>query len=250
VPFAHWRSEYLEEDPMEPAWAIFRDRSWRIPDPQLTHDTTALLIIDLQYADAHPDYGSVRKWRERASGTVDYYIGRLQTEVIPNTQRLLSAFRSQGLEVIFTRIQELTRDGRDRSREHKTLGILVPRGAREADMLDEVAPASDEIVIDKTCGSPFNGSNIDYVLRNIGIQNLVVCGVVTSGCVEITVRDAADRGYGVVVVRDAVATWTPEMETASLMHMGNSYAKIRTTDEVLSLVDAVREPQGEIGLLG
>jgi nicotinamidase-related amidase len=235
---------------MEPAWAIFRDRSWRIPEPHLTGETTALLVIDLQYADAHPDYGSVRKWRERASGSVEYYVGRLQAEVVPNTQRLLSAFRARGLEVMFTRIQALTRDGRDRSREHKSLGILVPRGAREADMLDEVAPAGDEIVIDKTCGSPFNGSNIDYVLRNIGIETLVVSGVVTSGCVEITVRDAADRGYSVILVRDAVATWTPEMEHASLMHMGNSYAKIKTTDEVLRLVEHLKGPRMAMGVAG
>jgi len=117
-------------------------------------------------------------------------------------------------------------------------------------MLDEVAPVDDEIVIDKTCGSPFNGSNIDYVLRNIGIQSLIVSGVVTSGCVEITVRDAADRGYSVVVVRDAIATWTPEMEQASLTHMGNSYAKIKTTDEVLHLVKGLRGPRAEMGLVG
>ena len=61
---------------------------------------------------------------------------------------------------------------RDRSLEHKHLGIHHPPGLKDAQILEEVGPQGDEIVITKTCGGVFNGSNIEYVLRNLGIQHL------------------------------------------------------------------------------
>ena len=74
---------------------------------------------------------------------------------------------------------------------------------------------------------------IDYILRNIGIQNLVIVGVVTSGCVEISVRDASDRGYGVILVDDACATWTMEMEEEAIQAMNNISAKVKNTHAVV-----------------
>ena len=78
---------------------------------------------------------------------------------------------------------------------------------------------------------------IDYVLRNIGIRNLVVVGVVTSGCVENTVRDAADRSYAVVVVEDCCATWTPEKHKAAINAMDETSAKIKMTDEMIGIIE-------------
>lgn len=207
-----------------------------LSEPQLSKSNTALLVIDMQYYDAHPDYGIVSQLKSReGEPAVQYYIDRLGT-IIPNVQRLLIAFREQNMEVIFVRIQSLTKYGRDRSRGHKNHDIHCPPDSKEAQILEEVAPAEDEIVLSKTCGSAFNGTMIDSILRNIGINNLVIVGVVTSGCVEISVRDASDRSYGVILIEDACATWTMEMEVEAIQAMNNISAKVKNTHEVVQIV--------------
>jgi ureidoacrylate peracid hydrolase len=114
------------------------------------------------------------------------------------------------------------------------LEIHHPPGSIEARILDEVAPTGDEIVITKTCGGVFNCTNIEYVLRNLEVRNLIVTGVVMSGCVEVAVRDASDRGFSVLLVSDACASWSEEMERSALRAMREIYAKVEPTDEVLT----------------
>ncbi|MGQ0570032.1 MAG: cysteine hydrolase family protein [Armatimonadota bacterium] len=212
---------------------------WRpgLADPVLRPQDSALLVIDMQYADAHIDHGILRYRREHGyTEGLDYMERRLRM-VVPNIQRLQAACRAQGLEVIFTRIKSLTKDGRDRSLAHKELGLFAPPGSRDADVLDELAPVGDEMVFDKTTGSVFNSTPVHYVLQNLGIRNLIMVGVMTSGCVESAARDAKDLGYRVIVVDDACGTWTHEMHEFSLRVMNEVFAKVKTTDEVLAAID-------------
>lgn len=167
----------------------------------------------------------------------DYYFDQLQEHVIPNVQRLQASFRGHHLEVIHTRIQSLTRDGRDRSQGRKRLKIPAPPGSKEAQILDEVAPEGDEIVVNKTTSGVFSSTNMHYVLQNIGVQALYVVGVYTNECVETTVRDACDFGYLVMIVSDACATVTPELHDASLQTLRDRYARIVTTEEALADID-------------
>ena len=222
---------------------LIRRRHAKLPEPELRPENTALLVIDMQYGDAHRDYGLLKRMQERGDGPgMEYYVNRLEELVVPNIRRLLEACREVGVEVIHTRIQSLTQDGRDRSLEHKNLGIHHPPGSKDAEILDEVAPQGDEIVITKTCGGVFNGTNIEYVLRNIGIRNLIIVGVVASGCVEVAVRDAADRSFEVILPEDATATWSPEMHRAAMWAMDEIYGKVKSTDEVLASLRALRAP--------
>jgi nicotinamidase-related amidase len=184
------------------------------PQHELGLRDTALLVVDMQYLDAHLEYGLCRRARE-AGEDLTYYAGRLQT-VTSNIERLLTAFRARGMEVLYSRIASLTPDGRDRSLAHKVAGIHAPPGSRESMILEEIAPAADEIVFSKTVSSVFVGTNIDYVLRNIGIDTLVVTGVVTSGCVEAAVRDAFDRNYKIVLVEDACADLVQEFHQTAI----------------------------------
>lgn len=211
-----------------------RHRHGTLPDPEFRSGDTALLCIDLQYGDAHTDHGLLRRMRERGDAEVAaYYVNRLETLVIPNVRRLQDACRAAGIEVMHTKIESLTADGRDRSLEHKRLNIHHPPGSVDAQFREEVAPQGDEIVLTKTCGGAFNGTNIEYVLRNLGIANLIVAGVITSGCVEVAVRDAADRGFSVTLAEDACASWSEEMEQAAIRAMSEIYAKTLSTDEII-----------------
>jgi len=212
-----------------------------LPDPELRPGDTALLVIDLQYGDAHPDHGILRRMRERGDAEIAaYYVDRLETLVIPNVRRLQDACRETGIEIIHTKIESLTADGRDRSLEHKRLNIHHPPGSIDTRFREEVAPQGDEIVLTKTCGGVFNGTNIEYVLRNLGITNLIVAGVVTSGCIEVAVRDAADRSFAVTLADDACASWSEDMEHAAIRAMSEIYAKVLSTDEIVSLVRSNR----------
>jgi nicotinamidase-related amidase len=210
----------------------------RLADPALRAGDSALLVIDMQYADAHPDHGILKYRREHGftNGLDD--LTRQLSLVVPNIQRLQVACRSGGIEVLFTRIRSLTLDGRDRSLAHKELGHMFPPGSKDAEILDELAPVGDEMVFDKTTGSVFNSTNIHYVLQNLGIHTLVMVGVMTGGCVESAARDAKDLGYRVIVVDDACATWTHEMHAFALRVMGEVFAKIKTTDQVLAALAA------------
>ncbi|MGH2617671.1 MAG: cysteine hydrolase family protein [Thermomicrobiales bacterium] len=222
-----------------------RHRYGTLPEPELQRGDTALLVIDLQYGDAHPDHGVLRRMRERGDAELmAYYADRLETLVIPNVRRLQDACREAGIEVIHTKIESLTHDGRDRSLEHKRLGIHHPPGSLEARFREEVAPQGDEIVLTKTCGGVFNGTNIEYVLRNLGIANLIVAGVITSGCVEVAVRDAADRGFSVTLVADGCASWSEDMERAAIRAMSEIYAKVVSTDDVVRALGQQHMPIG------
>lgn len=205
-----------------------------MPDVEISLKDTALLVIDMQYLDAAPGYGSFKDLsgaEEKAAAA--YYFSRIEEIVLPNIQRLQDAFRAKKMEVIFTVIESLTKDGRDRSREHKRLAVLAPKDSKEAQVLDEIKPVGDEIVIPKTASGVFNATNIDYVLRNLGINTLVVTGVVTNECVETAVRDAADKSYNVILVEDCCAALSKESHENSIIAMGNTYARIMTTDELL-----------------
>jgi ureidoacrylate peracid hydrolase len=103
----------------------------------------------------------------------------------------------------------------------------------------------DEMVFDKTTGSVFNSTSIHYVLQNVGIQNLIIVGVMTGGCVESAARDAKDLGYRVLVVDDACGTWTNEMHEFSLRVLNEVFAKIKTTDEVLAALAAANDRMGQ-----
>ena len=111
-----------------------------LPEPEIRAGSTALLVIDMQYGDAHRDHGLLREMRDRGDRGYEYYIEQVESVVIPNIRRLLEAFRAARIEVLHTRIESLTADGRDRSPEHKRLAMHFPPGSMEARILPEVAP--------------------------------------------------------------------------------------------------------------
>jgi len=101
---------------------------------------------------------------------------------------------------MYTVIEALTRNGRDLSLDYKISGLVVPRGSWDAKVLDAIAPAEDEIVLPKTSSSVFISTNIDYVLRNLGVKSLIVCTdrsvhrLDRSGCLRPRLPgDRADR---------------------------------------------------------
>src|SRR5690606_4221035 len=106
-------------------------------------------------------------------------------------------------------------------------------------------PNPEEIVIEKYSAGAFGNTNIDLVLHNLGIDTLVVGGLVTTQCVESTVRGAFDYGFIPVPVEDATGTWSEELQNGTLRSIGDWFCAVRTTDEVLTDVAELRNLQPE-----
>ena len=209
---------------------------WRPPFPQPAFEpaTTALVVVDMQVQDAAPGGRLFRALHESGfDTTAQEYEARLG-RIVPNIASLERTFRSVGAEVIHLRIRALTRDGRDRGAEHRKLGHEVLPGSVDSGFLCEIGPTGDELVFDKTTGSPFTSTNIEYVLRNLGMRTLVVAGVVTTGCVLSTTIDAAERGFDVVVVEDACGALVTEMHWAAIRIMRDVFASVRSTQSVIA----------------
>jgi nicotinamidase-related amidase len=213
----------------------------------LRHADTALLCIDMQYLDAAPGFGVFAD--AAASGVPpeaqEYYFDRLKYTVLPNVRRLQDAFRRFDLEVIHTRIQSHTADGRDRSPGHKRLGLHAPPGSKEAEFLEQVAPQGDEIIVNKTASGVFSSTNIEYILRNMHITGLFVVGVYSNECVSTAIRDACDLGFHVTLISDGCATVTPELQKATITTMKDRYARVMSAKEAIEELDAVFKAQHE-----
>jgi nicotinamidase-related amidase len=189
---------------------------------------TALLFVDMQTIWSVPGLDP-----HHPEWTADHYFyNQLSTVTIPNQVRLLEAARSAGIEVMHTIIECLTLDGRDRSPDYALSNIMVPRGLPDGRVIDELEPMPEEIILRKTSSGVFNSTNIEYVLRNLGVRYLIVAGTVTDQCVDMAVRDAADRGFLVTCVGDACATYTQERHDGALKAFGG-YCWVTDTDTVV-----------------
>jgi len=198
-------------------------------------DRSALLFIDVQNFNASSDGGAYKDQgltAKEAEAKHAYFFKCLNEDTIPNMKRLQSSCREKGIEVMYTVIECLTGDGRDRSLDYKITGFNVPRGSWDAQVLDGIKPVGDEIVFPKTSSSVFISTNIHYVLGNLGADFLIISGLLTDQCVSSAVRDACDLGYLVTLITDACATYTQERHDTSLSHI-KGYCRQRTTDEFL-----------------
>ena len=101
------------------------------------------------------------------------------------------------------------------------------------------AGEGDEIVISKMTSSVFNSTNIDRLLRNMGIKNLIIMGLVTNGCVESSTRSAAELDYVTIVVEDATAAMAPQLHEHSILSMSYKDAVIRSADEVVIALETL-----------
>jgi nicotinamidase-related amidase len=205
-------------------------------DVPLDPARSALLFVDVQNFSCRRNGGEFGHLSdaefERDYG---YFFRRLTDVAVPNMRRLQAAFRTAGIEVMYTTIESLTKDGRDRSLDYKITGFNVPRGSWDGKVIDEIAPGDDEIVLPKSSSSVFVSTHIDYVLRNLGVAQLVICGFVTDQCVESAVRDACDLGYLVTLVPDACATYTQARHDNSLRAI-KGYCRQVDTDALIAEV--------------
>jgi len=180
--------------------------------------STALLIIDMQR-----DFVEPGGFGEMLGNDVS-----LLRSTIEPCRRVLEAARRAGLPVIHTREghrpdladappSKLRRGGlKVGIGDRGPMGRVLVRGEYGHDIIPELYPQADEPVIDKPGKGSFYETDLDLILKNRGIQTLIVCGVTTEVCVHTTVRQANDRGYECLVLADCVGSYFPEFQRVAL----------------------------------
>jgi ureidoacrylate peracid hydrolase len=200
---------------------------------------TALLFIDVQNYTAEGGGEYAHLPAEEVARRYGHFFREMRERAIPNMQRLQRACRARGIEVMYTVIESLTRDGRDLSLDYKISNLFCPKGSRDARVIDAIAPAGDEIVIPKTSSSVFISTNIHYVLGNLGVKHLILAGALTDQCVDSAVRDACDLGYLVTVPTDACATHSAARHESALAN-NRGYCRQIATDALVAEIGGLR----------
>jgi nicotinamidase-related amidase len=96
------------------------------------------------------------------------------------------------------------------------MGRILIRGEPGHDIIEALYPQADEPVLDKPGKGAFHQTDLEQMLRNRGVDTLIVCGVTTEVCVHTTIREANDRGYRCVALADACASYFPEFHRVGL----------------------------------
>jgi biuret amidohydrolase len=206
-------------------------------DPALEHGKLALLVIDVQNAYlARPDPATLDAAGRAAYSDWTPFHERMHDTVIPAIRRLLDRFRRDGHEIVFARIACQTQDGRDRSLSQRRPGwnnLLLPKDEWASQIVAELAPAQDEIVVTKTTDSALTGTNLRLTLDNLGVTHVVCCGIFTDQCVSSTVRSLADESFSVIVVENACAAGSDELHRHELEIINMIYCQVMSADELL-----------------
>ena len=198
----------------------------------------ALIIIDMQRDFLEPGgFGAA----------LGNDVSLLRAAVAP-CQAVLAAARRAGLPIIHTReghrpdLSDAPRlkvergDPALRIGAPGPMGRILVRGEPGHDIIAELYPKEGEPVIDKPGKGAFYQTDLDLMLRNRGIDTLLVCGVTTEVCVNTTVREANDRGYRCIVLADCCASYFPgfhKMGLAMIKAQGGIFGWVSTSDALL-----------------
>ncbi|MCY3996561.1 MAG: cysteine hydrolase [Rhodobacter sp.] len=202
-------------------------------DITLDPETTALLVIDIQntYLETPDDPNEARRWQP--------FFDRMNDVVIPNTANLMAWSRSKGIEVMFARIACQKDDGRDRSLSQKKPGfnyLLLPKGRDDSQIVPELEPIGDEIVVEKTTDSALTGTSLRLMLSNMGVKDVIVAGIFTDQCVSSTVRSLCDESFGVLVVEDCCAAATDALHRHELEIINMIYCHVVSSEDVEAFI--------------
>ncbi len=178
--------------------------------PAMQRANTALLLIDIQGLATPEHLAGKAVQAGLDAAEVDQaladYSQRFYTAV-DNCSRLLAAAREARIPCIHVKIEALSGDASDTGPAHRRMGWCYPPGSPETQFLDQVAPAKGEIVITKTVSGAFTATNLDSVLRHMGVDWLVIAGFETDECIEATGRVALDLGYMALFAEDACTAY-------------------------------------------
>ncbi len=207
---------------------------------------SALIVVDMQ-----SDFLAVGAPLEVAAGRA----------MIPQLKRAIDFCRKREIPVIFT-AHVHRRDGADmglfKLNSEIASGRALSEGEPGAAIYAEIAPGPDELVIKKHRFSAFYGTDLELVLRGLGVDTVIISGVTTENCCHATARDAMFRDFKVIFLSDATGTFdypdagqgalsADEVHRSTLVILSLSTADVMTTEEFLAKVKAEESVRGLSG---
>ncbi len=206
---------------------------------EINPSSTALIVVDMQNATGNRTMGLGKLLAESGKAEqASYRFDRIEQLLVPNIQKLLTAFRDNNWPVIYVTYGAETPDAHDVPQHMKPIVTATNNieGQKEHEIVADLTPLPNEPVLNKTTMGAFCSTKIDTVLRATGVDTLVCVGVSTNNCVGMTAMEACDLQYKVIVVSDATGTDSQEMQDSTQTMLGRLWARIMTTDEVVSTV--------------
>jgi ureidoacrylate peracid hydrolase len=206
--------------------------------------SAALIIVDMQNDFVHPDGTFAHVAREQPEAKIDmpFLMG-----TVPQVKRLVAAFRDAGRPVVYV-AHVLKADYSDAqfpywrvmrgSQSHNR--TFITEGTWGAKIVEELAPQDGEHIVVKKGFGGFSNTPLDTILRNMNINTCVVTGVTTCVCVSTTVRGGNEHNYNMVIVSDGVAEVHRDTHDAELKTMQRVFADVKTTDEVMAMLNSLR----------
>ncbi|HXS40352.1 MAG TPA: isochorismatase family cysteine hydrolase [Stellaceae bacterium] len=204
-------------------------------------DRSALVIVDMQNDFVHPEGGFAHRARENPEAKIDlpFLMG-----TVPYAKRLADSFRRAGRPVVYI-AHVLKPDYSDAQFPYwrATRGSLsgnrtfITEGTWGAQIIDELKPLPGEHLVVKKGFGGFSNTPLDTILRNLGVTTCVICGVTTCVCVSTTVRGGVEHNYRMILVSDAVAEVHRDTHEAELKTMARVFAEVKTTGEVIAMLD-------------
>jgi len=218
---------------------IFKTLSKPLPDFKIKPKKTALLLIDIQeLVSSKPllqeavDAGLPEKDVKEALREYDQRVKK----AVKNAQRILRACRKKGYDIVHIKLGAQTSDPRHTAKINRKADLIVPMDAERGKFLEDVKPIKGELVFPKTNGGAFTGTNLDFVLRNMDIESIILTGFLTDQCVLATAICGADIGYDVLLVEDACTGTTQENHDAVMRLARDVFLKVKSTTELLRIL--------------
>jgi ureidoacrylate peracid hydrolase len=196
---------------------------------------TAVIVVDMQKVFCEPDGALYVKDTEN---------------IIDHINHLTATARKANMPVIYLR-HIVRGDGSDTGRMkdmYPNVDEILKRGIESVEIIEQLAPHPQDIIVDKLFYSGFHDTDLDTILRTKDINTLIICGTVTNVCCETTIRDAAHREYKVIFLSDANAAmdypdmgWggisAEEIQKMTLTVIAFEFGQVSATDEIIAEIE-------------
>jgi len=212
---------------------------------ELDSSKAALVIIDVQPAYTDPSMGYMKAYAKLLKANIDYFANRVNDLVIPNTNKLLDFFRQSNMMIVYIVTWSETEDLCDMDRHQKRAIRKWEQSYNEQvwrkwnpgmNVREEIAPREHELVLPKRTGSAFGSSMLPYVLRNAGIETVVLAGCNTNGCVFESSCVGRNMGFQIILANDATACFAQTLQDMAENWIAQFFGIVRTTDETIELL--------------
>lgn len=201
---------------------------------------SGLIIVDMQNDFVHPEGSLAHRSRDNPASGLDL---PFMMSVIPQVKQLAEAFRQAARPVIY--IAHVVRpDYADAQFPYWRLArpdgnrTFIAESTWGAQIVDDLKPRDGEHLVVKKGFGGFANTQLDTILRNLGVRTCVVAGVMTSVCVSSTVRGGVEHNYRMIVVEDAVADVVRDLHVAELRILARVFADVKPVTEVVATLAA------------